>query len=134
MLLKETDNSPKKVANCKTTNGEVDCCEEYQVHDELVLEREKYMLQAKSYQEKAQIYKALGDPTRLRILHGLSQGELCVCDLAYLLKMSQSAISHQLRLLRTLKLVRYRKEGKMVYYALEDQPILKILQDDLELR
>nr|WP_153726497.1 metalloregulator ArsR/SmtB family transcription factor [Heliorestis convoluta] len=90
------------------------------------------MLDAKSYQELAQLFKALGDPTRVRILHVLSRGELCVCDLASLLEMSQSAISHQLRQLRHLGLLRYRKEGKMVYYQLDDQHMVKIFEEGLE--
>lgn len=71
----------------------------------------------------AEIFKVLGDPTRIRIVMALSIEELCVCDLATLIGLSVSAISHQLRVLRNLKLVKYRREGKMVYYSLDDHHI-----------
>lgn len=76
----------------------------------------------------AELFKALGDYTRVRILHALSVSELCVCALAEVLEMSQSAISHQLRLLRAARLVRYRKEGKNVFYALDDKHVETLLQ------
>ena len=73
-------------------------------------------------------FRALGDPTRVRILDALSHGELCVCDLAALVRMSESAVSHQLRLLRTLRLVRPRREGRMVFYALDDRHIMTLFR------
>ncbi|GAB7023063.1 hypothetical protein JCM12178A_16210 [Salidesulfovibrio brasiliensis] len=76
----------------------------------------------------AELFKALGDYTRVRILHALSVSELCVCALAEVLEMSQSAISHQLRLLRAARLVRYRKEGKNVFYALDDEHVEMLLK------
>lgn len=79
----------------------------------------------------AETFKALGDPTRIKILHALSQEELCVCDLAEVLEMSQSAVSHQLRFLRTLRLVKHRKEGKMVFYALDDNHIITLFKQGL---
>ncbi|MDV2495141.1 MAG: metalloregulator ArsR/SmtB family transcription factor [bacterium] len=80
----------------------------------------------------AEIFRVLGDPTRVRILHALAASELCVCDLAAILGMSQSAVSHQLRLLRSLRLVRHRREGRMVYYALDDDHIEKLLAQGLD--
>lgn len=77
----------------------------------------------------ADTFRLLGDPTRVRILSALSASELCVCDLAALLGASSSAVSHQLRLLRTARLVRYRREGKMVYYALDDEHIRALLAE-----
>ena len=71
----------------------------------------------------AETFKVLGDSTRIRIVMALALQELCVCDLAALINLSVSAISHQLRLLRNLKLVKFRKEGKMVYYSLDDEHI-----------
>lgn len=71
----------------------------------------------------AESFKVLGDPTRLKIVLALTKEELCVLDMAELLGMSESAISHQLRLLKTLRLVRQRKDGKMVFYALDDEHI-----------
>ena len=80
----------------------------------------------------AETFKALSDPTRVRILSALSRNELCVCDLAATLGMSQSAISHQLRLLRTLRLVKHAKRGRMVYYTLDDEHIEGLFQQGLE--
>ena len=75
----------------------------------------------------AELFKALGDPTRLRILNALAIEELCVCDLAELMDVSISAISHQLRLLRNLKVVKFRKSGKMVHYSLDDNHVQKLI-------
>lgn len=80
----------------------------------------------------SQIFKAIGDPTRLRIIYVLSKQPLCVCDIASLLDMTQSAISHHLRLLRNLKLVKFRKEGKMVIYSLDDHHVLELFNQGLE--
>ena len=79
----------------------------------------------------AETFKALGDPTRVRILDALSHGELCVCDLAALVKMSESAVSHQLRLLRNLRLVKPRRDGRMVFYALDDRHIMTLFRQGL---
>jgi DNA-binding transcriptional ArsR family regulator len=75
----------------------------------------------------AEIFKTLGDPTRVRLLSALAAAELCVCDLATLLGLSESAISHQLRLLRSLRLVRARRDGRMVFYRLDDDHIVRLL-------
>jgi ArsR family transcriptional regulator len=80
----------------------------------------------------AETFKALSDPTRVRIISALSQSELCVCDLAATLGMSQSAISHQLRLLRTLRLVKGSKRGRMVYYSLDDDHIDGLFRHGME--
>ena len=79
----------------------------------------------------SEIFKTLGDPTRLRILQALSQEELCVCDLVEVLEMTQSAVSHQLRVLRDQRLVKYRKEGKMVFYSLDDEHIINLFAQGL---
>lgn len=73
-------------------------------------------------------FKMLGDPTRVQILFALAQRELCVCELVSVLDMSQSAISHQLRLLRTKNMVKFRKEGKMAYYSLADEHVVKFME------
>ena len=80
----------------------------------------------------SETFRALGDPTRVRILDVLSHGELCVCDLAAVLSLSQSAVSHQLRLLRGLRLVRARREGRMVFYALDDRHVVDLLGEGLK--
>lgn len=80
----------------------------------------------------ADTFSAIGDPTRVRILDALSHGELCVCDLAAVLKLSQSAVSHQLRLLRGLRLVKPRRDGRVVFYSLDDQHIIAIFKQTLQ--
>ena len=83
-------------------------------------------------QTLADTFSVLGDPTRVRILDALSHGELCVCDLAAVLRLSQSAVSHQLRLLRGLRLVRPRRDGRVVFYSLDDQHIMAIFRQTLQ--
>ena len=90
------------------------------------------LVQPEAVQGLADTFSALGDPTRVRILDALSHGELCVCDLAAVLRLSQSAVSHQLRLLRGQRLVRPRREGRMVFYALDDQHIMAIFKQTLQ--
>ena len=85
------------------------------------------LVQPDAVQGLADTFSALGDPTRVRILDALSHGELCVCDLAAVLRLSQSAVSHQLRLLRGMRLVRPRRAGRLVYYSLDDQHIIGLL-------
>jgi ArsR family transcriptional regulator, lead/cadmium/zinc/bismuth-responsive transcriptional repressor len=80
----------------------------------------------------AETFRALGDPTRVRILDALSRAELCVCDIATLLSLTESAVSHQLRLLRSLRLVRSRRAGRMVFYALDDAHITRLFAQGLE--
>ena len=80
----------------------------------------------------AETFSALGDPTRVRILDALSHGELCVCDLAAVLRLSQSAVSHQLRLLRGQRLVRPRRDGRVVFYSLDDQHIMSLFRQTLQ--
>ena len=79
----------------------------------------------------AETFRILGDPTRVRILHALSLEELCVCDIASLLATTKSAISHQLRLLRSLRVVKYRKDGRIVYYSLDDRHVGNLLCEGL---
>ena len=81
--------------------------------------------------ELAHFFKILGDHTRVRILNALYFSELCVCDLTVILEMNQSAVSHQLRILRTAKIVKYRKEGKNVFYSLDDDHISDMLNQGM---
>lgn len=81
--------------------------------------------------EAAQLFKLLADPNRLRLMLALAREELCVCDLSELVDTSASAVSHQLRLLRTARLVRSRREGKMVYYRLDDDHVERLLGEGL---
>lgn len=80
----------------------------------------------------ADLFKVFGDPTRIRILYALACQELCVCDIAKTLQMTQSAISHQLRVLKQMHLVKYRREGKTIYYSLADSHVQIMLAQGLE--
>lgn len=80
----------------------------------------------------AEIFRVLGDPTRLKICMFLAQAELCVCDLASILGISESAVSHQLRVLRSQRLVKYRREGKMAFYSLDDDHVQALIDQGLE--
>ena len=86
---------------------------------------------ARTVEALADTFRVLGDPTRVRILDALSGGELCVCDIASLVGISESAASLQLRLLRGMRLVRPRRAGRLVYYAVDDQHILELLRQAL---
>lgn len=80
----------------------------------------------------AELFKVFGDSTRIKILYALFEAELCVCDIAQLLGLTQSAVSHQLRILKTSRLVKPRKEGKTVFYALSDDHVRKIIAQGME--
>ena len=86
----------------------------------------------KGIDQLAKIYKALGDPSRLKIIYVLSKSPLCVCDIATLLDMTQSSISHHLRILRNLNLVKFKKEGKLVIYSLDDEHVLRLFEEGIE--
>lgn len=107
-----------------------DVCEVQSVHQEKVA-RLRRSVEGEDIVRLAEIFKAMGDGTRIRILHALSREELCVCDLVDFLQASQSAVSHQLRVLRNLRLVKFRKEGKMAYYSLDDEHIAMLLDQGL---
>ena len=91
------------------------------------------MLDDETFQMISDNFKILSDPTRLKILYALILKEICVCDLAAILKMNDSAVSHQLRLLRNKNLVKFRKKGKMAYYSISDQRIIEMIQMESEL-
>src|SRR3954465_12458554 len=95
--------------------------------DHLAGKRKGMLMEPRTVEALADTFRVLGDPTRVRILDALSSGELCVCDIASLVGISESAVSHQLRLLRSMRLVRPRREGRLVYYAVDDQHILELL-------
>lgn len=80
----------------------------------------------------AELFKIFGDSTRIKILYALLEGELCVCDIAKLMEVTQSAVSHQLRVLKSSKLVKFRREGKTVYYSLADEHVVRILSQGME--
>jgi ArsR family transcriptional regulator len=86
------------------------------------------LMEVRTVEALADTFRVLGDPTRVRMLDALAGGELCVCDIAALVGISESAVSHQLRLLRSMRLVRPRRAGRLVYYAVDDQHILELLK------
>jgi ArsR family transcriptional regulator, lead/cadmium/zinc/bismuth-responsive transcriptional repressor len=106
-----------------------DACEVEFVDEKKVRRVERAMKPPEAVAALSELFKVLGDPTRIRIAYALSREELCVCDISNLLGVSQSAVSHSLRALRQLKLVRFRKEGKIAYYALDDEHVSRLLDD-----
>jgi ArsR family transcriptional regulator len=113
-------------------NKPVATCQETVIHEDAVKKAGQRLIDGLTATRLAQIFGALSDPTRLRLVSALREGELCVCDLAAVLGMTQSAVSHQLRLLRNLNLVRFRKEGRMVYYTLDDEHVQQLFERGLE--
>ncbi len=114
------------------TQNKKDICEVFCINQKKVDAVRKVMQTDGVVKKLAQTFKVLGDPTRTKILYALTQDELCVCDLACLLGKTQSAVSHQLRILRNLDLVKYRKEGKMAYYSLNDLRIRNLFTEGLK--
>lgn len=107
-------------------------CEIVSIHKDTVDNVKKIMKSDDTFTSIAETFSALSNPTRAKIIFALLNEELCVCDLAYLIGLSASAISHQLRILRNLKIVKYRKEGKVVYYSLTDKHIENLFNQGLE--
>lgn len=109
-----------------------DRCDITVIHEDLVDSVMDRLPSETTTEQTAYLFKLFADPTRLRILEALRLSELCVCDLSAVLDMSQSAVSHQLRTLRQGRLVRTRREGKVVYYALDDEHVSSIIDQGLE--
>lgn len=107
-------------------------CECNQVHEDVVQRVRDAMPSDELLADAAELFKVFGDSTRTRILSALFEAELCVCDIASLLSMTKSAVSHQLRILRQTKIVKNRKSGKEVYYSLDDGHIAQIYKTALE--
>lgn len=113
----------------------IDCCDTVEVHEELLKIVNETMPDETELYDLAELFKVFGDSTRIRILFVLFEAEVCVCDLAEALGMTQSAISHQLRILKQNKLVKNRREGKSVFYSLADDHVRTIIaqgRDHLE--
>lgn len=113
-----------------TNNAE--CCEEYCVHGENVKKVYEHMPDEEELYDIAELFKVFGDSTRIRILYVLFESEMCVCDLAETLNMTQSAISHQLKILKQAKLVKNRREGKSIFYSLSDNHVRTIIDQGRE--
>jgi ArsR family transcriptional regulator, lead/cadmium/zinc/bismuth-responsive transcriptional repressor len=107
-------------------------CECTIIHEDAIKKAKAGMYTEDTYYDLSEFFKVYADNTRLKILNALFSTEMCVCDISALLGMHQSAISHQLRVLKQSRLVKYRKEGKIVYYSLDDDHIKKIIGQALE--
>jgi len=108
-----------------------DSCNCTIIHEDVVNKVRVDMPEEEKLYDLADLFKVLGDSTRVRILSALFQAEMCVCDIAALLNMSQSAISHQLRVLKQARLVKNRRDGKVVYYSLDDEHVKSIFDQGL---
>ncbi len=102
------------------------------VHDDILQDTKEKMLEKDMYIELGTLFKLFGDGTRLQILHALEHNELCVCDIAALLGLTKSAVSHQLKALRMANLVKFRREAQTVYYSLADSHVKTIIDIGLE--
>ena len=112
--------------------NDVERCEYMHVHEDIVAQVKQSMPDEEVLYDLAELFKIFGDSTRIKILYVLSESEMCVCDIAQLLGMTQSAISHQLRSLKQSKLVKARREGKTVFYSLADGHVRTILAQGVE--
>lgn len=124
-------NKSKKQASSDSESG-TPTCDSSLVHLEQVRQVQSEIVTTEKAQQMAQFFGAMADPHRLKLLSALFKAELCVCDLAAVVKMSESAVSHQLRLLRNLRLVKHRREGRNVYYSLADAHIGNLYREVAE--
>jgi DNA-binding transcriptional ArsR family regulator len=106
---------------------EKDLCDEKCIHPQSICFIKQNMLDESMVYDLSEMFKAISEPSRIKILHALSRRELCVCDLAEALGMNQSAVSHQLRVLRSARLVKFRKEGKEAWYSLDDDHVVTLM-------
>ena len=120
------------ISNMNNIDDTVECCDCNEVHEELLKIVNETMPEESELYDLAELFKVFGDSTRIRILFVLFEAEVCVCDLAKVLNMTQSAISHQLRILKQNKLVNSRREGKSVFYSLADGHVRTIIAQGRE--
>ena len=111
---------------------EVLCGEEAVVHQDTVERVRELLPEDEILYDLAELFKIFGDSTRIKILYALLESELCVYDIAKLMDVTQSAVSHQLRVLKASKLVKFRREGKVIYYSLADQHVMSILSQGMD--
>ena len=102
------------------------------IHEDIVKKVLNTMIQQEKINKISDFFKILGDSTRAKIIAALDQNEMCVCDIANVLQMTKSSVSHQLAILRKAKLVKYRKEGKTVYYSLSDNHVQEVFESALD--
>ena len=127
-----TDHENERTPKCIRYDTEVPHCSDTHVHGDVVNGIRPIFPSDEQLYALADLYKVFGDSTRIRILYALFEAELCVCDIADLLGMSISAISHQLRVLKQAQLVRFRRDGKTVFYSLADDHVRTILGQGME--
>jgi ArsR family transcriptional regulator len=113
-------------------NTFIELCDFPVIHEEVVNKVRKDMPKEETLYDLAELFKVFGDTTRIKILYALSASEMCVCDMAALLSMTQSAVSHQLRVLKQARLIKFRRNGKVVYYSLDDEHIQQIFNQGLD--
>ena len=114
--------------NYHTDADHCDCCT---IHDDVVNEVREKMLNDDTYIDMAELFKVFSDSTRIKIMGALLNAEMCVCDISVVLGMTKSSISHQLRILKAANLVRFRKEGRVIYYSLADGHVKSIMDQGL---
>jgi DNA-binding transcriptional ArsR family regulator len=122
----------KRAGGERMAMNDVECCEENCIHAELLKKAREKMPDEDELYDLAELFKVFGDSTRIRILFVLFGSEVCVCDLAETLNMTQSAVSHQLKILKQAKLVSSRREGKSVFYSLADEHVRTIIDQGRE--
>ena len=110
----------------------VECCDFIQAHEDIVEKVRKELPDEDTLYDLSELFRIFGDSTRIRILYVLFEAEMCVCDIAQLLGMTQSAISHQLRALKNARLVKSRRDGKTVFYSLADDHVKTIIDQGIE--
>jgi ArsR family transcriptional regulator, lead/cadmium/zinc/bismuth-responsive transcriptional repressor len=131
-MIPKPMNRPAHSSKPSPQNPETPACDTSLVHLENVRQVQQATLPLPKAQQMAEFFAVLADPNRLRIISALAHQELCVCDVAAIVKMSQSSVSHQLRALRAMRLVKYRREGRNVYYSLADNHIVNLYRDVAE--
>ncbi len=120
------------MSETKKTARSAEVCDETVVHEELIETVNKNMPDIDTLYDLAELYRLFGDSTRIRILYVLFECEVCVCDIAKILDMTVSAISHQLRLLKAARLIKFRREGKTSFYSLADDHVKSIIAQGME--
>ncbi len=115
-----------------TDHQDIECCSYLFVHQETVDRVLKEMPPDETLYDLAELFKVFADSTRIKILYALFEAELCVCDMAQLLGLSQSAVSHQLRVLKAGRLVKFRRDGKTIFYSLADDHVRKIIAQGMD--
>ena len=114
------------------SSNETDLCKVTVIHDDIVQKVRSGITDEKFLRKMAEMFKVLNDPTRLKIINALLISEMCVCDIAALMEMTQPTISHHLKIMRQSELIKYRRDGKIVYYSLDDEHISVLFQNGLE--